>query len=258
MHRSAAAGAGLPGAPIPSALAGQADGSGGSGVSGRSGAASAERDAADASLAPAQAPKTAINSLGQDAVQTALSATPAQGPVGSPGTSAAAPTAPTTLTLAEPVTSPLFAGALGAQLSLLAKDGVQTALLQLNPAEMGPITVQIALNGTAATVEFEATRADTRDVIEASLPALAGAMQAAGLTLAGGGVFEHGQGRQQAPAEPRTPDKMGSVTQRGTGAAATVGGASGPGGPNDPDGPDGPGGATARRSAPRGLVDLVA
>ncbi|MDO8375875.1 MAG: flagellar hook-length control protein FliK, partial [Aquabacterium sp.] len=128
---------------------------------------------------------------------------------------------------------------LGAQISLFARDGVQSARLQLNPAEMGPISVQIALDGSAARVDFQADLAGTREVIEASLPALAGALQDAGLTLAGGGVFQQAPGRQGQDQAP------GSVpSQRSAG--------------RDLDGSHaGPPPETLVR-ARRGLVDLVA
>lgn len=135
-----------------------------------------------------------------------------------------------------PVDSPMFASALGAQVSLLARDGVTSALLQLHPLEMGPISVEIALDGNAARVDFQALRADTRGVIEASLPALAGALQDAGLTLAGGGVFDQAQGRQpQGQAEPGRPARPAAP---GEGPA--------------------PAAAARRPAAPRGLVDLIA
>ncbi len=107
-----------------------------------------------------------------------------------------------------PLDNPGFGAALGTQVSVLVRDGVQTARLQLNPAEMGPIAVQIALDGSAARVDFQADLAGTRAVIEASLPALAGALQEAGFTLAGGGVFQQTPGRQgqgDAPAQPGQP-----------------------------------------------------
>jgi flagellar hook-length control protein FliK len=154
--------------------------------------------------------------------------------------SGAAGTAPT---MAEsqirvPLEHPDFAPALGAQISLFARDGVQTARLQLNPAEMGPITVQISLDGSAARVDFQADLAGTRSVIEASLPALAGALQDAGMTLAGGGVSQQSSGQRQAP-EPQP----GSTARR-----------TGEGGGRDA-------GASAPAPLPartRGLVDLVA
>jgi flagellar hook-length control protein FliK len=97
----------------------------------------------------------------------------------------AAPTLPT------PVHSPEFATAFGMQVSVLAKNGVQQAELHLNPAEMGPVSIQITLDGTQARVDFGADMAATRHAIEAGLPELASALRDAGFTLAGGGVAQH-------------------------------------------------------------------
>ncbi|HSB22117.1 MAG TPA: flagellar hook-length control protein FliK [Burkholderiaceae bacterium] len=86
------------------------------------------------------------------------------------------------------IDEPQFGTALGHQVALWVRDGVQEARLQLHPAELGPVTVQIALDGQAAHVEFGAAVAATRDSIEQSLPALAAALRESGFTLAGGGV----------------------------------------------------------------------
>ena len=80
-------------------------------------------------------------------------------------------------------------------MSLLGKDGVQRDQLHLKPAEMGPVSVQIVMDGTQARVDFGADNAATRQAIEAGLPELAGALRDAGLTLSGGGVSQHSQGR---------------------------------------------------------------
>jgi flagellar hook-length control protein FliK len=77
---------------------------------------------------------------------------------------------------------------------------VQRAELQLNPAEMGPVTVQIVLDGNQAQVSFQAQQAETRQALEQSLPELAAALQGQGLTLSGGGVF------QQAPRDDHPAD----------------------------------------------------
>jgi len=136
---------------------------------------------------------------------------------------------------------PGFAPALGAQVTLWVKDGVQEARLQLHPAELGPVTVQIALDGQAAHIDFTAAVAATRESIEQSLPALAAALRESGFTLAGGGVFgRSGQGANDAQRE-RTPEGRG---QRGT---AAVGGTAG-----NEAAPHGP-----RRWA-RSLVDVYA
>jgi flagellar hook-length control protein FliK len=94
--------------------------------------------------------------------------------------------------------SPDFAPALGAQVSTFVRNGVQHAVLELNPAAMGPVSVQIQLDGNAAQVMLGASQADTRQALEQAMPQLAGSLREAGLTLAGGGVFD--QPRQQQPS----------------------------------------------------------
>jgi flagellar hook-length control protein FliK len=97
------------------------------------------------------------------------------------------------------IDSPDFAPSLGHTLSLLARDGVQQAQLSLHPAELGPVAVQIAVDGTQARIDFHAAHAATRAALESSLPDLAAALRDSGLTLAGGGVFDQSPQRQHAP-----------------------------------------------------------
>ncbi|MDP3824028.1 MAG: flagellar hook-length control protein FliK [Burkholderiales bacterium] len=119
--------------------------------------------------------------------------------------------APLAVNLPTPLASPEFAQALGVQMSVLAADGVQRAELQLNPAEMGPVSVQIVIEGTSARVDFGADLAATRHAIEAGLPELAGALRDAGFTLTGGGVSQHSGGRH---ASPDTPGDTGHGPRR--------------------------------------------
>ena len=105
-----------------------------------------------------------------------------------------------------PADAPEFREALGVQVSLLARDGVHSAELHLNPAEMGPISVRIVMDGAQARVDFGADSANTRELIESGLPELAAALRDAGFTLAGGGVSQHSagsQGRSQGSADGR-------------------------------------------------------
>ncbi len=149
--------------------------------------------------------------------------------------------APVQAHLATPVESPAFAPALATQVRWLIDGGVQHARLTLNPAEMGPVAVHIALEGAQARIDFSAEVAGTRNAIESSLPTLAAALSANGLTLTGGGVFDGSPQRQPGPPNPRgTPrsERADSAIERALD------------------------GATARAmrhgSVPRGLVDLVA
>ncbi|MGD9833753.1 MAG: flagellar hook-length control protein FliK [Piscinibacter sp.] len=140
----------------------------------------------------------------------------------SPGTSPVAAEAPVlAVPMPVPLESPEFAQAFGLEISTLARDGIQQAELHLNPAEMGPVSVQIALDGEKARIDFGAQAAATRAAIEASLPELAAALRDAGLTLAGGGVSQHpGQrGDGRSDGEPGGA-RAGSRERADAGAAA--------------------------------------
>lgn len=142
--------------------------------------------------------------------------------------------------------SPGFAPELAANVSLLAADGVQHAELQLNPADMGPVAVQIIVDGAQAQVSFHALHAETRQALEQSLPDLAAALQGQGLTLSGGGVFQQSpRDAQGGNADARSADDRGSSRTAGAGG---VGGANAAGGT--------PATASVRRAA--GLLDTFA
>jgi flagellar hook-length control protein FliK len=168
----------------------------------------------------------------------------AAGPLGAtaqPGSSAASPA---DARLAQTPGSPAFAEELGAQISTFVREGVQHAKLQLHPLELGPVTVQIQLDGGSAHMSFAAEHAQTRQALEQALPTLASSLREAGLTLSGGGVFE--QPRQAQPE---------------TGADKGAGGGNGRAGERTGTGTDG--GAAAGTASPaaarrRGVVDLVA
>lgn len=89
-----------------------------------------------------------------------------------------------------PLNDPAFGAAVGVSISRLVGEGVQEARLQLNPAELGPVSVRIALHGSEARIELGAALADTRALLDASMPALAEALRADGLVLAASQVSE--------------------------------------------------------------------
>ncbi|MEL4181257.1 flagellar hook-length control protein FliK [Roseateles sp. PN1] len=100
------------------------------------------------------------------------------------------------ISLPQPLYSAAFAPEMAARLSVLASQGVQEAHLHLNPAEMGPVAVQIVVDGQQAQVSFHADNAQTREVLERGLPDLAAALRENGLTLSGGGVFQQQMSQQ--------------------------------------------------------------
>lgn len=106
-------------------------------------------------------------------------------------------------TVSTPVGDPGFQEALATQVSLFARGGLSKAELHLNPAELGPVSVQITMNGDHARVDFGADRAQTRQAIEAGWATLAASLQDAGFTLSGGGVSQ--QAHQQAAERQAMP-----------------------------------------------------
>jgi flagellar hook-length control protein FliK len=132
----------------------------------------------------------------------------------------AAPAAPApTVHVPTPADSPEFPQALGAQISVLARDGIQQAELHLNPAEMGPISVQIDLQGSQAQVDFGADSAATRQIIENGLPELAAALREAGFTLSGGGVHQQARGPRDGGDGAGGQGGDGGGNGRGRGAS---------------------------------------
>lgn len=162
-------------------------------------AVAGERDATSRSAAAAASAAPTTTAL--PAAATPLHAPP-------PGLSAvAAGTGAPTVAEARLQASPgsaEFAPALGAQLNVFLRDGVQHARLHLHPVELGPLTVQIQLDGASAQVRLAAEHPLTRQALEQAMPTLAGTLREAGLTLTGGGVFEQ-PANPQAQQDGRTP-----------------------------------------------------
>lgn len=96
-------------------------------------------------------------------------------------------------TLAPSPGSSQFSHALADQVSVWVgaarTDGPMTAELRLNPAEMGPINIKIAVEGQMARIDFAATAMETRQAIEASLGQLSKSLDDVGLSLTGGDVM---------------------------------------------------------------------
>lgn len=130
--------------------------------------------------------------------------------------------------------SPDFGPQLGAQVTTFVRDGLEHARLQLHPADMGPVLVQIQLDGQTAQVHLSAEHAVTRQALEDALPQLASQLREAGLTLSGGGVSEQAQQGRQAPSD--NPSRSTGTPESARPAREE----------------------SARAPARRGVVDLVA
>ena len=95
-----------------------------------------------------------------------------------------------------------FGAAVSRQLVSLARTGVQSAELVLNPAHLGPVSVSIQMSGQQATLSMTAEHEATRTALRAALPQLDALFTQSGLQLGSahvGGGSEGNSGRQDAP-----------------------------------------------------------
>ena len=149
--------------------------------------------------------------------------------------------------------SPTFAPALGQQLAVWVRQGVQHAEVQLNPQDLGPIRVKIAVEGAATRVEMSADVASTRDALQQAMPQLSDSLGQVGLSLTGGGVSDQSaQSQSQAQFQAS-----------GDGGSGASGGRQGQGGGASGGADDGlaelAGAGAARQAATRrGLLDMYA
>jgi flagellar hook-length control protein FliK len=141
-----------------------------------------------------------------------------------------------------PITDPAFPGHLAADAVSLAITGIERAEISLRPRDMGPIKLELSLNGESARIAFAATQPETRQAIERSLPLLADMLASQGLLLADASVSDQGAGDgRQASDAPQGNQAPGPEGRAGTTAQ---------------DGSSSTG--HGRRSVARGLLDLYA
>ncbi|WP_034412183.1 flagellar hook-length control protein FliK [Derxia gummosa] len=116
------------------------------------------------------------------APQTAGGITPASGPTASAA-------------LAAPVGSDAWGEQLAGQVTRWTLDGIDVAELTLNPKDLGPIQVEIALTDGKAAVHFAAEQAETRAAIDAQMFRLGDSLADAGITLQSGTSGFESQGQ---------------------------------------------------------------
>lgn len=130
----------------------------------------------------------------------------------SPGTAATAPPPapllPAHMTLGHPVQQKGWDQAMSQRVVWMVRNNMQEAQIQLNPRDLGPINVRIAVNQDQAHVQFVAQHATTREALENALPRLREMMQEAGLNLAQSDVSQHSAGRDGAEQRQQGASNM--------------------------------------------------
>ena len=77
-----------------------------------------------------------------------------------------------TYTVSQPMDQSGWGQALGERLTMMAKQDVQHARIQMNPRELGPLDVRIQMGEDKTSIVFQAQNAVTREALEAELPRL--------------------------------------------------------------------------------------
>lgn len=100
-----------------------------------------------------------------------------------------------------PVLDDAWGDALNERVLWMAGKSIQRAEIRLNPAELGPIRVDVSVTDDAAKVSFSAQNAITREAIESALPRLREMLSENGLSLANTDVSDAGGQQAQNARE---------------------------------------------------------
>lgn len=118
--------------------------------------------------------------------------------------------------LAEPVHTPQWNDGLSNRVTWMVNHDVQQAELRLNPPELGPLEVRIAVRNDETRIMFTAQHALVRDAVEAALPRLRELMAASGLNLAQVDVGQHSPGGDRQPGAGPDADLSSPAFAAGT------------------------------------------
>lgn len=118
---------------------------------------------------------------------------------------------PIAAALSTPVTSPAWSQQLGQQLVQISqRGGEQHVQMQLNPAELGPLSISLKFGEQGAQAHFLSAHAQVRQILEQALPQLREALAEQGISLGETSVGEQRDPNDQAFAQ--SSSKNGTKT----------------------------------------------
>ena len=135
----------------------------------------------------------------------------------------APPTPPAQATLPMAPQAPTFAPALGQQIDVWMKGGVQHAEVQLSPQDLGPIRVRIEMQGDQTRVHMSADVQSTRDALQQAMPQLSEQLGQVGISLTGGGVSDQPTFQQSQAQAQANGGGFGGNGRSGNGGSADAG-----------------------------------
>ncbi len=124
------------------------------------------------------------------------------------------------------VGDPRWAPALGERLVWMVEGDVKHAELRLNPPDLGPLEVRIAMVDDEARITFTAAHPSVREAVEAALPRLRDMLGTSGVNLVQVDVSGQGAGHRPPPetqAGTPEPSQTGGIRSGPREALATLG-----------------------------------
>ncbi len=148
-----------------------------------------------------------------ESLLTGFSSATGSQPLASPSAQGFNPTvAPTPAALSTPFTSTAWPQQLGQQLVQISqRGGEQHVQLQLNPAELGPLSISLKFGDQGAQAHFLSAHAQVRQVLEQAIPQLREALAEQGISLG-----------ETSVGEQRDPNAQSFAQSSGRGGAGVV------------------------------------
>lgn len=134
--------------------------------------------------------------------------------------SASGATPTPTLKVAAGVETPEFGQGLADRLSYMVGNNLNGAKLQVNPPQLGPIEVQIAVQGSHAQVWLTSHSAVTRDALESSSPKLREMLGTQGFTQVSVDISQ--RSFQERPSYSQPYDRNPAATSEVSAATAVA------------------------------------
>jgi len=89
----------------------------------------------------------------------------------------------TSTTVEAHLQAPAWPQQFGEKIVWLARNDQQTAQININPPQLGPVQITVSLNGDQATLAFASPHAEVRQAIESAMPQLKEMLSTAGISL---------------------------------------------------------------------------
>ena len=96
----------------------------------------------------------------------------------------------------------------GEKIVWLARNDQQSAQININPPQLGPVQITVSLNGDQATLAFASPHAEVRQAIESAMPQLKEMLSTAGINLGQSNV-----GANMGQNNPETPFQSANGTR---------------------------------------------